>query len=155
MLFLLPKSFDFIKTWKKSAPQMKIECFRTWNAKTSTEISARELPIYMLPICNITQFMFMATYMKLRSHFQKRSKYCSFWDCSWFSENLRFSFFEHLRHNEGPLSSINQHSNILGAFLFNNNGCSFCSRKMWILSILNIQWNQKISERPLKCSCVN
>ena len=53
-LFLLPKIVDFIKTWKKSAPQMKIECPRAREAEISAEVSVRGAPTNMLPICNIT-----------------------------------------------------------------------------------------------------
>ena len=54
LLFLLPKIVDFIKTWKKSVPQMKIDLWGGRQAEISAEISARAPPINMLPICNIT-----------------------------------------------------------------------------------------------------
>ena len=77
----------------------------------------------------------MATYMKLKTHFQKMSKNCSFWDFSQFSKNLQFSLFELLSHKEGPLGNSNQHSNTLGVLLLENNICCFCCWKILILSI--------------------
>ena len=44
MLFLLPKIVDFIKTRKKSAPQMKIGLWGGEEAEISTEISGRGPP---------------------------------------------------------------------------------------------------------------
>ena len=54
LLFLLPKIVDFIRTRKKSAPQMKIGVWGGEKAETSTEISGRGPSTNMLPICNIT-----------------------------------------------------------------------------------------------------
>ena len=54
LLFLLPKIVDFIKTWKKSAPQMKIDLWVGGEAEILTEISASGPPANMLQICNIT-----------------------------------------------------------------------------------------------------
>ena len=54
LLFLLPKIVDFTKTWKKSAPQMKIELWGGGEAQICCRFVATEYPTNMLPICNIT-----------------------------------------------------------------------------------------------------
>ena len=48
---------------------MKIECFQARETEISTEISVRGPPTNMLPICNITEAVAMATYMKAKRHF--------------------------------------------------------------------------------------
>ena len=50
-------------------------------------------------------------------------------------ENLHFSYFEILKHMEGPLSTSNQHRDSLGAILLRNNMCCFCCWKLLILLI--------------------
>ena len=55
----------------------------------------------------------------------------SFWAFSAFSKNLHFSFFEVLRHREGPLSPTNQHRNSLGVILLRNNMCCFVAENCW------------------------
>ena len=54
LLFLLPKIVDFIKTWKKSEPQMNIELWSCGKATFVADMLPQRPPINILPNCNIT-----------------------------------------------------------------------------------------------------
>ena len=66
-------------------------------------------------------------------------------------ENLHFSYFEILKHMEGPLSTTNQHIDSLGAILLRNNMCCFCCWKLLILLIFE-KWKQKKIKNNIKYS---
>ena len=54
LLFLLPKIVDFIKTWKKSAPQMSIELWGGGEATFVADMLPHRPSTNILPNCNIT-----------------------------------------------------------------------------------------------------
>ena len=61
-----------------------------------------------------------------KSIFKKCPKIAHFGTFQHSQKNLHFSFFEVLRHREGPPSTTNQHRNSLGVILLKNNICCFC-----------------------------